>query len=112
MLEVRDVQTYYADSYVLQGVSLRVQEGQVVVVLGRNGAGKTTLIRSIIGFMRPRRGQVLLDGQAITGLAAHRIARLGIGIVPQGRRGFGALSVRENLQIAFPGPEPDPPSGA
>lgn len=100
MLEVRDVHTYYGDSYVLQGVSLQVQEGQVVVVLGRNGAGKTTLIRSIIGFTRPRRGQVVFDGREITGLPAHKIARLGVGIVPQGRRVFGALTVRENLEIA------------
>src|SRR5205809_7622832 len=86
MLEVLDVHTYYRDSYVLQGVSLGLQEGQVVVVLGRNGAGKTTLIRSIMGFTRPRRGQVLFEGHAINGLPAHQIAKVGIGIVPQGRR--------------------------
>src|SRR5439155_26536617 len=100
MLDVLDVHTYYRDSYVLQGVSLGLQEGQVVVVLGRNGAGKTTLIRSIMGFTRPRRGQVVFEGHAINGLPAHQIAKLGIGIVPQGRRVFGTLSVRENLEIA------------
>ena len=100
MLEVRDVHTYYGDSYVLQGISLEAREGQVAVVLGRNGAGKTTLIRSIIGFIRPRRGLVMFDGHQITGLPAHKIARLGVGIVPQGRRVFGPLSVRENLEIA------------
>ena len=112
MLEVRDVHTYYGDSYVLQGVSLEVQDGQVVVVLGRNGAGKTTLIRSIIGFMRPRKGQILFEGREITGLPAHKIARLGMGIVPQGRRVFGTLSVRENLEIAArPSDLSETPSG-
>jgi branched-chain amino acid transport system ATP-binding protein len=100
LLDVRDLHTYYGDSYVLQGVSLQLEEGQVVVVLGRNGAGKTTLVRSIIGFMHPRMGQIMFEGRAVTGLPAHRIAQLGIGIVPQGRRVFGPLSVRENLEIA------------
>ncbi len=100
MLSVADVHTYYGDGYVLQGVSLSVEAGQVVVVLGRNGAGKTTLIRSIMGFTRPRRGEIRLNGKLISGLAAHRIARLGVGLVPQGRRVFGTLSVRENLAIA------------
>jgi branched-chain amino acid transport system ATP-binding protein len=100
MLEVRDIHTYYGDSYVLQGVSLRVERGTVVAVLGRNGMGKTTLMRSIIGFTPPRRGQLWFKGVDITGMPAHRIARLGMGIIPQGRRIFPSLSVRENLEIA------------
>ena len=100
MLEVRDIHTYYGDSYILQGVSLRVEQGQVVVLLGRNGAGKTTLFRSIMGLTPPRRGQVLLRGRDITGWPPHRVVGLGIGLVPQGRRIFGSLTVRENLDVA------------
>ena len=99
MLEVRDIHTNYGASYVLQGVSLTVADGRVVAVLGRNGAGKTTLIRSIIGFTPPRRGEVLLDGENIAGLGAHAIARRGVGLVPQGRRIFPSLDVREHLAI-------------
>src|SRR3970282_383450 len=97
MLEVRDLHTYYGDSYVLQGVSLRVEKSQVVGILGRNGMGKTTTIRSIIGFTPPRRGQVLFEDKNITGLPPYRIAKLGIGIVPQGRYIFPSLTVKENL---------------
>jgi branched-chain amino acid transport system ATP-binding protein len=100
VLEVRDVHTYYGDSYVLQGVSLRAEEGQVAVLLGRNGVGKTTLFRSILGLTPPRRGQILFRGRDITGLAPHRVAGLGVRLVPQGRRIFGSLSVRENLEVA------------
>jgi branched-chain amino acid transport system ATP-binding protein len=99
VLEVRDLHTYYGDSYILQGVSLRVEPGQVVAVLGRNGVGKTTLLRSVMGLTPPRRGQVILEGRDITGLAPHRIARLGIGYVPQGRRIFNSLTVHENLSV-------------
>jgi branched-chain amino acid transport system ATP-binding protein len=99
VLEVRDLHTYYGDSYILQGVSLRVEPGQVVAVLGRNGVGKTTLLRSVMGLTPPRRGQVILEGRDITGLAPHRISRLGIGYVPQGRRIFNSLTVRENLAV-------------
>ena len=100
MLEVRDIHTYYGDSYVLQGVSLQAEHGTVVAVLGRNGMGKTTLMRSIIGFTPPRRGQLWFKGVDITGLPPYRIARMGMGIIPQGRRIFPSLSVRENLAIA------------
>src|SRR5919202_7136609 len=100
MLRLDDVHTYYGDSYILQGVSLEVPERSVVAVLGRNGVGKTTLIRSIIGFSPPRRGRVLLADQDIAHLPAHRIAKLGVGLVPQGRRVFGSLSVQENLSVA------------
>ena len=99
MLEVRDVHTYYGDSYILQGLSVNIPAGKIVAVLGRNGVGKTTLIRSIIGFTPPRRGSVLLDGRELSGLSPDRIARLGVGLVPQGRRIFGSLTVRENLNV-------------
>jgi branched-chain amino acid transport system ATP-binding protein len=104
ILEVRDVHTYYGQSHVLQGVSLDVPEGRVVALLGRNGVGKTTLMRSIIGFTPPRRGSILYRGRDIAGLASHRIARLGIGLVPQGRRVFPSLDVGEHLTVNARGP--------
>jgi branched-chain amino acid transport system ATP-binding protein len=100
LLEVHDIHTYYADSYVLQGVSLNVEQGTVVAILGRNGVGKTTLIRSIIGFNPPRRGQIIYRGQDITRLDSYRIVRQGIGLVPQGRHIFASLTTRENIEIA------------
>jgi branched-chain amino acid transport system ATP-binding protein len=100
MLRVDDIHTYYGDSHVLQGVSLEVRPGTVAALLGRNGMGKTTLIRSIIGFARPRRGQVLFGDREITRLPSHEIARLGIGLVPQGRRIFPSLTVLEHLSVA------------
>ena len=100
MLIVEDIHTYYGDSYVLQGVSLAVEPGAVVALLGRNGVGKTTLIRSIMGMTPPRRGRIVMEGHDITGLPPNRIARVGIGLVPQGRRIFPSLSVREHLEIA------------
>jgi branched-chain amino acid transport system ATP-binding protein len=99
VLEIHDIHTYYGDSYILQGLSLRVDAGKIVAVLGRNGVGKTTLIRTIIGFTPPRKGSVKLDGRELTGMSADRIARLGMGLVPQGRRIFGSLTVRENLNV-------------
>ena len=100
MLEVEDIHTYYGDSYILQGISLRLEQGQVVAVLGRNGVGKTTLIRSIVGFTPPRRGRVLLNSEDITHRPAYEIVRSGIGLVPQGRRIFSSLNVMENLGVA------------
>jgi len=99
VLEVRDVHTYYGDSYILQGVSLNVDQGTIVGILGRNGVGKTTLIRSVIGLTPPRRGQVIFKGTDITHVPPHKIAKLGIGLVPQGRRVFRSLNVRENLTV-------------
>jgi branched-chain amino acid transport system ATP-binding protein len=103
MFKVLDIHTYYGDSYVLQGVSLEIAKEQVVALLGRNGVGKTTLIRSIAGFTPARRGQILFQGRDITRLAAYKIIRLRIGLVPQGRRIFPSLSVKENLSIAARG---------
>lgn len=99
MLQVEDVHTYYGDSYILQGATLQVQAGQVVALLGRNGVGKSTLVRSIIGLTPARRGRIVFKDTDITRMAAHRIARLGIGLVPQGRFIFPSLSVRENLDV-------------
>ena len=100
LLEVSDIHTYYGDSHVLQGVSLKIDKGQAVAILGRNGAGKTTLLRSIMGFTPAREGRVLFKGANVTHLSPYRIARLGIGLVPQGRRLFSSLTVRENMEIA------------
>ncbi|MBI4638700.1 MAG: ABC transporter ATP-binding protein [Candidatus Rokubacteria bacterium] len=100
MLEVDAVQTYYGESHILHGVSLRVGAGEAVAILGRNGVGKTTLIRSIVGFTPPREGRIRLDGQPIERLPPYEIARRGIGLVPQGRRIFAPLSVVENLLLA------------
>ncbi len=99
-LEVRELHAYYGESHVLQGVSLVVPEGGSVSLVGRNGAGKTTTISAIVGFVRPRGGVVAVRGRDITGRAPHEIAAAGIGLVPQGRRVFADLSVRENLSIA------------
>jgi len=99
MLSVRDVHTYYRDSYILQGVTMDLKPGQVVALLGRNGVGKTTLARSIMGLTPPRRGKILFQDVDITGMPPHKIARLGIGLVPQGRHVFRSLSVKEHLQV-------------
>jgi branched-chain amino acid transport system ATP-binding protein len=103
MLDVRDIHTYYGDSYVLQGISLSVAGGQVVAVLGRNGMGKTTMIRSIVGFTPPRQGAVVFKQRNVTGWPSNRIVALGLGLVPQGRRVFPSLSVLENLEVAAHG---------
>jgi branched-chain amino acid transport system ATP-binding protein len=100
MLDVRDIHTYYGDSYVLQGVSLRLERGQVIGILGRNGMGKTTLIRSIVGFTPPRQGRILFKDQDVTGWSSNRVVALGLGLVPQGRRVFPSLTVMENLSVA------------
>ena len=99
LLAVRDLHTYYADSYVLQGVSLELRRGQVVAILGRNGMGKTTLIRSISGLTPAREGEIVFDGQRIEQLRPFEIAQRGMALVPQGRRIFKNLSVRENLML-------------
>jgi branched-chain amino acid transport system ATP-binding protein len=100
MLELQGVDTFYGDRQALFGVSLKVPEGAVVAMLGRNGMGKTTIIRTIMGINPPRRGSVTFNGKQIAGLEPDRIARMGIGFVPQGRGIFPSLSVKENLTIA------------
>ncbi len=103
MLSIQDIHTYYGDSYILQGVSLDLQPGTVVALLGRNGVGKSTLVRSITGLTPPARGRIEFKGVDITRLPAYRIARLGIGLVPQGRRVFRSLTVHEHLQVTARG---------
>jgi branched-chain amino acid transport system ATP-binding protein len=103
MLELNDIHTYYGESYILQGVTLRVERGEAVALMGRNGVGKTTTIRSIVGFTPPRRGKIIFQDKPIQALRATTIARLGVGLVPQGRRIFPNLTVRENLLIAARG---------
>ena len=100
MLDVVDIHAYRGDSYILQGLSLQVMPQQVVGVVGRNGVGKTTLVRTIMGLTPVRTGQILLNKEDITGNSPHRIARKGVGIVPQGRQIFSDLTTQENLQIA------------
>lgn len=101
MLEVIDLHTYYGDSYILQGVSLQVPKGKIVSVMGRNGVGKTTLIHSIVKFVKPRGGSILLQGVEMMGKSTHEIMRSGIALVPQGRRVFSSLSVFENLLVPY-----------
>jgi len=99
ILELHDLETAYGQSQVLFGVTIGVEEGEVVCLLGRNGAGKTTTLRSIMGLMRPRSGRITFRGQEITGRQPFEIARLGIGYVPDDRRIFQDLTVEENLEL-------------
>jgi branched-chain amino acid transport system ATP-binding protein len=100
LLEVVDIHTYYAQSCALFGVSLTVARGECVCLLGRNGVGKTTTLRSIMGLTPPAQGRILWNGTDITGWPPHRAARAGIGFVPEDRRVFAELTVRENLDVA------------
>jgi branched-chain amino acid transport system ATP-binding protein len=100
ILEVCDIHTFYGDAYVLQGLSLQLEQGQILGLLGRNGVGKTTLVNSIVGFTPPRRGKILFKGVDITRAASFETIRGGMGLVPQGRRVFPTLSVEENLTVA------------
>jgi branched-chain amino acid transport system ATP-binding protein len=99
MLILEQVNAYYGDSHILHGVSLAVQEGEVVCLLGRNGAGKTTTILTIMGYLKPRPGRVLFRDRDIADLAPYAVARLGVGFVPQERGIFQSLTVRENLTV-------------
>ncbi len=100
MLDVEGIHTYYGLSHILFGVSLKVERGEVVCLLGRNGAGKSTTMKSIMGLVPPRQGRIVFKGEDITGLQAYQIARRGIGYVPDDRRIFADLTVEENLEIA------------
>ena len=101
LLSIDDIHVYYGKSYILQGVSLEINEGEVVALLGRNGVGKTTTLMTIMGLVKPRLGEIFLKEVDITSLPPFRIARSGIGYVPQGRRLFPELSVLENLKAAM-----------
>jgi branched-chain amino acid transport system ATP-binding protein len=99
-LRLTNVNSFYGDSHILHGINFSLRPGGVLALLGRNGAGKTTCISTIIGFLKPRDGEIRLFGEQIEGLSPERISRLGIGLVPQGRRVFPSLTVRENLVVA------------
>jgi len=101
LVQVADVHTYYGKSHILHGVSLEVGPGEVVGLLGRNGVGKSTTLKTIMGLVQPSDGKVLLEGHAITGMPAHKLARLGIGYVPEDRRIFRLLTVMENLRTGL-----------
>jgi len=103
LLSVSGIHTYYGDSYVLQGLSLTLDNGRIAAILGRNGMGKTTLVRSVAGLTPARRGDIAFRGQSLRGLPPYAIAQRGIAIVPQGRRIFKSLSVRENLLLPTSG---------
>lgn len=101
MLTVKDMHTYYGESHILHGVSLEVKQGNVSALLGRNGMGKTTTIHSIMGLVPPKKGKVIFDGKEIQGKPSYQISKAGIGLVPQGRRIFPNLTVKENLLTTY-----------
>jgi branched-chain amino acid transport system ATP-binding protein len=105
ILEVHDIHTFYGEAYVLQGLSLTLEQGQILGLLGRNGVGKTTLVNSIVGFNPPRRGKIIFKGVDISQVSSFETVRGGMGLVPQGRRVFPSLAVEENLQVAARGIE-------
>ncbi|MGH7754947.1 MAG: ABC transporter ATP-binding protein, partial [Vulcanimicrobiaceae bacterium] len=100
LLDVRDLRTYYGKIQILRDVSLSVRKGELVALLGLNGAGKTTTMRSILGLTRPKTGSVVFDGRDIFGWPAYRVAQLGVGYVPEGRRMFKELTTLQNLELA------------
>jgi branched-chain amino acid transport system ATP-binding protein len=100
LLEVKGLNSYYGDSHILFDVNLRVEKNEVVALLGRNGAGKSTTLNSLMGVVTPRSGEVILDGQNLTGQPPHRIAQAGMQLVPEDRRIFGSLNVEENVILA------------
>jgi branched-chain amino acid transport system ATP-binding protein len=99
LLELKDVHSYYGNIHALKGVSLTVEEGEIVTLIGANGAGKTTTLRSISGLLHPRKGQVLFNGKAISQMQPHLVHKEGIGLVPEGRGIFPRLTVLENLEM-------------
>ncbi|MGH7406510.1 MAG: ABC transporter ATP-binding protein, partial [Candidatus Methylomirabilales bacterium] len=103
MLAVEDLHVFYGESHILQGVSFTVEPGEVCCLLGRNGAGKSTTLKSVVGFVPPRAGRISFRGVSLVGLPTHRVARLGVGYVPEDRRIFPTLTVAEHLRIAARG---------
>lgn len=101
MLEIRALHTYYGLSHIVQGVDLTAGPGEVVGIFGRNGVGKTTVLKTIAGWLRPARGKIFLDGEAIDGVSAEVIAHRGVGFVPEDRRIFPGLTVQENLELGL-----------
>ena len=108
LLEIKDLNTFYEQSHILQGVSLGIDRGEIVCLLGRNGVGKTTTLKSVIGLVKLRSGQVFFKEQNVAGFPPHAIAKLGVGFVPEDRRIFPTLTVRENLIMGIkPGQKSD-----
>lgn len=105
VLDVQDVHTYYGQSHVLQGVSLYVEAGETVALIGRNGVGKTTTLRTVMGLTPPREGAVRVHGESVTDLSTHEIARRGVGWIPEDRRMFTQLTVEENVRVAVRDPD-------
>lgn len=103
LLEVDDLNTYYGTSHVLQGISLNVDEGEIVALLGRNGMGKSTTLKSIMGLVKPKSGKVVFQGNEVTGFPPFKVAKAGIGYVPEERRIFPKLTVLENLNLGIKG---------
>lgn len=101
MLEVKDLDVFYDQSQVLRGVSLRVEAGEIVCLIGRNGVGKSTTMKAIVGLVHARGGAISFKGQNVLGLPAYRVARAGVGYVPEDRRVFGELTVLQNLRVAM-----------
>lgn len=101
MLSIENLHQYYGGSHILRGVDLKVHTGQITVLLGRNGVGKTTLLKTLMGLIQPREGQMTLSGQSLLGLSPEKRVRLGLGYVPQGREIFNRLSVEDNLRMGM-----------
>ena len=99
LLELEDVNSYYGNIHALMGISLKVEQGEIVALIGANGAGKTTTLRAISGLLHPRKGKVLLEGRDISQLPAHTVHKAGLGLVPEGRGVFPGLTVTENLEM-------------
>ena len=101
LLDVKETHTYYGKSHILHGVSMEVEKGEIVTLLGRNGVGKSTILKSIMGLVTPRNGSIQFKGQDIVGMKPHKICHLGVGYVPEDRRIFPKLTVRQNLQVGL-----------
>src|SRR4051812_22936297 len=99
MLDIQDVHTYYGHIHALKGVSINVQQGEIVSLIGSNGAGKSTTLKTISGLLHPANGQIALNGKRISGMPAHRIVELGVVQSPEGRRVFPRMTVLENLEM-------------
>src|SRR5690348_10788666 len=99
MLEVENIHSYYGNIHALKGVSLKVEKGEIVTLIGGNGAGKSTTLRTITGIMKPREGRVRLNGEDLSSFEPHEIVYKGVAMVPEGRRIFGRLTVAENLDM-------------
>jgi len=101
LLDIKETHTYYGKSHILYGVSMEVDKGEIVTLLGRNGVGKSTILKSIMGLVKPQNGSIQFKGQDIMGMKPHKICRLGVGYVPEDRRIFPKLTVRQNLQVGL-----------